>query len=96
LDRGERLNDQWDNGVVHGAARAGKASMFDLILVAKGGRWVLVDDEAGELGAFASRADALRAAGAYEAFPGDDCRYVLIQEETGEWEEAVVEIPRLH
>lgn len=69
--------------------------MFDLTVVAKGGRWVLLDDEAGELGAFASRADALRAAGAYDAWPGDDFRHVLIQEE-GEWEEALVEIPRLH
>ncbi len=69
--------------------------MFDLTVVAKGGRWVLVDDEAGELGAFASQAEALRAACAYEGFPGDDYRYVLIQEE-GEWEEALLEIPRLH
>jgi hypothetical protein len=70
--------------------------MFDLTLVSKGGRWVLVDDEARELGAFASQADALRAVGAYEARPGDEYRYVLIQEETGEWDEAVVELPRLH
>ncbi len=69
--------------------------MFDLTVVAKGGRWVLVDDEAGELGAFASQAEALRAACAYESFPGDDYRYVLIQDE-GEWEEALLEIPRLH
>lgn len=69
--------------------------MFDLTVVAKGGRWVLVDDEAGELGAFASRADALRAACAYEGLPGDDFRYVLIQE-GGEWEEALLEVPRLH
>ena len=68
--------------------------MFDLTVVAKGGRWVLVDDEAGELGAFASQADALRAACDYEGFPGD-YRYVLIQEE-GEWEEALLEVPRLH
>jgi len=70
--------------------------MFDLTVVAKGGRWVLVDDEAGELGAFSSRADALRAAGSYEAWPGAEIRHVLIHEEPGEWEEAVVELPRLH
>ncbi|CAN7219047.1 hypothetical protein LJR219_000740 [Phenylobacterium sp. LjRoot219] len=71
--------------------------MFDLTVVAKSGRWMLVDDEDGELGAFASRADALRAAGAaYEGYPGAEQRYVLIREESGEWEEAVVEIPRLH
>ena len=69
--------------------------MFDLTVVAKGGWWLLVDDEAGELGAFASRADALRAACAYEALPGDEHCYVLIQEE-GEWEEALIEVPRLH
>jgi len=69
--------------------------MFDLTVVAKSGRWVLVDDVAGELGAFASQADALRAACAYEALPGDEYRYVLIQEE-GEWEEALLEVPRLH
>jgi hypothetical protein len=70
--------------------------MFDLTVVARSGRWLLVDDEAGELGAFASRADALRAAGAYEAFPGDDYRHVLVHEDTGEWEELLVEIPRLN
>lgn len=70
--------------------------MFDLTVVARAGRWVLVDDEAGELGAFASRADALRAAVAYEPVPHEERRYILIQEETGEWEEALVELPRLH
>lgn len=71
--------------------------MFDLTVVAKRGRWVLVDEDDGELGAFASRADALRAAaGAYESYPGVEQRHVLIREESGEWDEAVVEIPRLH
>lgn len=70
--------------------------MFDLTVVARGGRWLLVDDEAGELGAFTSRADALRAAGSYESWPGAEFRYVLINEEPGEWEEAVVELPRLN
>jgi hypothetical protein len=70
--------------------------MFDLMVVARGGRWLLVDDEAGELGAFASRAEALRAAGNFDARLGEEIRYVLICEELGEWEEAVVEIPRLH
>jgi hypothetical protein len=67
--------------------------MFDLTVVAKGGRWVLVDDEAGELGAYASRKDALDAASAYEWCPYDEQRYVLIQEETGEWDEALLEAP---
>ncbi|MDB5445529.1 MAG: hypothetical protein JWQ97_846 [Phenylobacterium sp.] len=70
--------------------------MFDLTLVAKGGWWVLVDDEAGELGNFASRAEALRAAGDYQATVGEEVRYVLVQEEPGEWEEAVVEMRKLH
>lgn len=71
--------------------------MFDLTVVAKRGQWLLVDEEDGEIGAFASRADALRAAaGAYESYPGVEQRHVLICEESGEWEEAVVEIPRLH
>lgn len=70
--------------------------MFDLMVVASGGRWLLVDEEAGELGAFASRAEALRAASSYDSYLGEEVRYVLIREEHGEWEEAVVEIPRLH
>jgi hypothetical protein len=70
--------------------------MFDLTVVAKGARWVLVDDEAGELGDFASRAEALRAAGDYAAGVAPEARHVLIQEAAGEWEEAVVEPPRLH
>jgi hypothetical protein len=70
--------------------------MFDLTVVAKCGRWVLVDDEAGELGSFASRAEALVAAGDYEPEIGDEPRHVLIQEQPGEWEEAVVSPACLH
>jgi hypothetical protein len=70
--------------------------MFELIVLAKGGRWVLIDEEAGELGAYASRAEALRAASCYDSYVGQEFRYVLIREEHGEWEETVVEIPRLH
>lgn len=70
--------------------------MFDLTVVARGGRWFLLDDEEGELGDFASRADALRAAGAYERRPAEEQRYVLIQDESGEWDEALVDIPRLN
>ncbi len=69
--------------------------MFDLTVIAKRGRWVLVDDEAGELGAFATRAEALRAASFYDAPPGEEHCYVLIHED-GEWEEAVLEAPRQH
>ena len=70
--------------------------MFDLTVVSRRGRWVLVDELAGELGEFASRADALDAAGAHEWCPYDEIRYVLIQEESGEWDEALVEAPRMH
>jgi hypothetical protein len=69
--------------------------MFDLTVIIKRGRWVLVDDEAGELGVFASQAEALRAASAYEALPGDEHCHILIHED-GEWEEWVLEAPRLH
>jgi len=68
--------------------------MFDLAVVAKRGRWVLVDDDAGELGDFASRAEALRAAADYETHVGEEPRHVLIQE-GDEWEETVVEPPIL-
>jgi hypothetical protein len=69
--------------------------MFDLTVVGKRGRWVLVDEHAGELGAFPSRAEALRAASAYDAWPGDEHLHILIHED-GEWEETVVELPRLN
>jgi hypothetical protein len=69
--------------------------MFDLTVISRRGRWLLVDDEAGELGAFATQAEALRAASAYEALPADEQCFVLIHED-GEWEEAVLEGPRLH
>jgi hypothetical protein len=68
--------------------------MFDLAVVAKRGRWVLVDDEARELGDFASQAEALRAAADYQVFVGEEPRHVLIQE-GDEWEETVVEPPSL-
>ena len=70
--------------------------MYDLTLVARKGRWVLVEEGAGEVGQFTSRADALDAAGAYERHPYHESRHVLIQEEFGEWDEALVEAPRLN
>lgn len=69
--------------------------MFDLSLVAQGGRWLLVDDEEGELGAFDTQAEALAAARDYARVDYEP-RYVLIHEEEGDWEEAVVEPPPLH
>lgn len=70
--------------------------MYDLTVVAKGGQWVLFDDEHGELGFFASQAEALDAARDYDLQVGDEPRYVLIQEMAGEWEEALVQAPVLH
>jgi hypothetical protein len=70
-------------------------SMFDLTVVAKGGCWVLVDDDAGELGEFASPAEALLAAGDYGLTIQDEVRHVLIND-AGEWEVAIVAPPSLH
>ena len=69
--------------------------MFDLSVVAVGGRWVLQDDEGGELGRYDSQAEALAAAGVY-ARVADEPRVVLICDDTGEWDEAVVEPDLVH
>lgn len=67
----------------------------DLTLVLQGGRWILQEDEGGELGRFASRAEALAAAEDY-ARVAEEPRVVLICDDVGEWDEAVVEPPELH
>ena len=64
--------------------------MFDLSVVAKDGRWLLVDDARGELGAFGSRAEALRAAGDF-AVADHEPRHVLIHDPGGEWDEAIIQ-----
>jgi len=69
--------------------------MFELTVMAKGGRWVLQDDEGEELGDFASRAEALAAAGDFVRV-ADEPRVVLICDDAGEWDEAVVEPSILH
>lgn len=69
--------------------------MFDLSVVALRGQWILVDDQEGELGAYATRAEALAAAGDYARVDFEP-RHVLIQEEAGDWQEAVIEPPPLH
>ncbi|MCR5878937.1 hypothetical protein [Phenylobacterium sp. J367] len=69
--------------------------MFDLTVVARGGQWVLTDDAEGELGSFASRAEALEAAGVYAQVDAEP-RHVLVQDTPGEWYETVVEPPALH
>jgi hypothetical protein len=70
--------------------------MFDLTVVALGAHWLLLDDEEGEVGAFASQAEALLAAGDYACEMDIEPRHVLIQGYAGEWEEAVVEPRALH
>ena len=70
--------------------------MFDLTVVALGGLWLLLDDDEGQVGAFGSQAEALRAAGDYAYEIDPEPRHVLIQEYAGEWDEAVVEPPALN
>jgi hypothetical protein len=69
--------------------------MFDLSVMSVGGQWLLVDEAEGELGAFDSKAEALKAAGDF-AITDQEIRFVLIQDDVGEWEEAVVGPPSLH
>ena len=69
--------------------------MYDLTVVACGGRWVLQDDACGELGRFDSRAEALAAARHY-ARVTEEPRVVLICDDAGEWDEALVEPTAFH
>jgi hypothetical protein len=70
--------------------------MSDLTVVVRRGQWMLVDDEDdAELGAYASRAEALKAAGDH-AFVDQEPRHVLIQDPGSDWDEEVVEPPALH
>ena len=69
--------------------------MFDLSVVAVDGRWVLVDEAEGLLGDFDTRAEALRAAGDF-AVADQEMRHVLILDDGGEWDEAVVLPTALH
>jgi hypothetical protein len=77
-------------------AVAGRESwMFDLSVVAIDGRWLLVDEAEGELGEFATKAEALKAAGDF-AVLDREARHVLIQDDVGEWDEQLVEPPQLN
>jgi hypothetical protein len=69
--------------------------MSDLTLVARHGRWMLVDEDDAELGAFASQAEALAAAGDY-ARVDLERRHVLIRDPAGDWDEELVEPSGLH
>ena len=68
--------------------------MFDMSVVARGGRWLLLDESERELGVYGSRAEALRAAGDL-AVADQEPRHVLIHD-VGEWDEAVIDPPALH
>ena len=69
--------------------------MSDLSVVARGGLWMLVDDDDAELGAFASQAEALAAAGDYARVDFEP-RHVLIQDSIGDWDEQLIQPPYLH
>jgi hypothetical protein len=69
--------------------------MSDLTVVARQGRWMLVDENDAELGAFASPAEALAAAGDYARIDLEP-RHVLIRDAGGDWDEEFVEPPSLH
>ena len=69
--------------------------MFDLTVVAFDGRWLLVDEAEGELGEFATKAEALKAAGDFAVLDREP-RHVLIQDDVGEWDEQIVQPPLLH
>jgi hypothetical protein len=69
--------------------------MFDLSVMACDGRWLLVDEAEGALGEFATKAEALKAAGDFAVLDREP-RHVLIQDDVGEWDETVVEPPLLH
>ena len=69
--------------------------MFDLSVVAFDGRWLLVDEAEGELGEYATQAEALKAAGDFAVLDREP-RHVLIQDDVGEWDEQVVQPPLLH
>ena len=69
--------------------------MFDLSVVAIDGRCMLVDEAEGLLGAFDTQAEALQAAGDF-AVADQELRHVLILDDGGEWDEAVVPPTSLH
>lgn len=69
--------------------------MFDLSVVACDGRWILVDECEGELGEFATRDEALKAASNFAVLDREP-RHVLIQDDEGDWAETVVEPPLTH
>jgi len=69
--------------------------MFDFTVCAKRNTWLLQDDQAGELGAYPTRGEALAAAGEWmrlieQPWP------VLVCDADGEWHETIVQPTAVH
>jgi hypothetical protein len=69
--------------------------MFDFTVRDRGNHWVLQDAEAGDLGEYDSRDEALAAAGDWVRLI-DAPWPVLVCDNDGEWDVAVVEPTPLH
>jgi hypothetical protein len=69
--------------------------MFDFTVRDRGGRWVLQDVECGDLGEYESRDEALAAAGDWVRLI-DTPWPVLVCDNDGEWDVAVVEPTQVH
>jgi hypothetical protein len=78
-----------------GLSGLGMVDMSELTVMARQGRWMLVDEDDAELGAYGSKAEALQAAGDH-ARVAQEPRHVLIQDPLGDWDEALVTPPPLH
>ena len=62
--------------------------MCDLLIISRGSRWVLLDEDAQELAQFRSEADALTAASSHLRTRGEPA-HILIGDD-GDWREEVV------
>lgn len=69
--------------------------MFDFTVCAKRNAWLLEDDQLGELGAYATRDDALAAASEWVRLI-EQPRSVLVCDADGEWREQVVQPTAVH
>ena len=69
--------------------------MFDFTVSAKRAAWLLEDDQAGELGAYATRDEALAAAGEWMRLI-DRPWPVLVCDADGDWHEMIVQPTAVH
>lgn len=69
--------------------------MFDFTVRARSGHWVLQDAEAGDLGAYGTRDEALAAAGDWVRLIEMPWP-VLVCDADGEWDQTLVEPTCLH